>query len=399
MKIILFSIPAHGHVNPSLPVVAELVRRGHHVIFYNAVEFADKIRKTGAEFRPYNIPPEPIDIAEAGNFMFVLWRLTMLCEPIMDAHLAEIIAEKPDILMHDSLASWGKYMGFASKIPTLSLCTTFAFDPEKRYVPSWRLIGNFMFDVFANWSKYQATEDVVYRLAKKHGFKPHVVGELLNNHEKLNIVFTSRTIQPRADKLAPEPKYHFVGSSIQDRNEQIDFQYTSEPLIYVSLGTLMGRDARFFNTAMQAFANAPYQILISIGQFIDEKDLDIAPKNVTIRRYVPQLEVLKKCAVFVTHGGLNSLHEGLYFGVPMLVVPQQAEQAYNGRHIAEKLGAGIVLTKPTAENLLENVRILIENAAFRQNSQQIGASLHEAGGFRAAADRIEAYGYADSARP
>jgi MGT family glycosyltransferase len=391
MKIMLFSIPAHGHVNPSLGVVAELVRRGHQVIFYNTNDFEAKIRKTGAEFRRYNIPDESMDLMEVGNFMFILWKLTTLCERIMEAHLPEIVAEKPDILMHDSMASWGKYLGFATKIPTLSLCTTFAFDPEKRHIPSFRLIGNFLLDVFRNWDKYQETEDVVYRLAKKHKFKPHVVGELLNNHEKLNIVFTSRIVQPKADKLAPSPKYQFVGCAITDRQETLDFDWSGLPIIYVSLGTLMGRDAAFFNMTMAAFANQPFQVIISIGQFINEKDLHAAPENVVIRRYVPQLEVLKKCAVFVTHGGLNSLHEGLFFGVPMLVVPQQAEQAYNGRHIAEKLGAGIVLEKPNTSTLLEKVKLLLQNNIYKQNSKTIGESLHNLGGVVAAADLVEGF--------
>jgi MGT family glycosyltransferase len=338
-----------------------------------------------------------MDLMEAGNFMFILWKLTSLCEPIIAAHLAEIIAEKPDVLLHDSMASWGKYMGFASKIPTISLCTTFAFDPEKRHIPSFRLIGDFLWSVFSNWGKYKETENTVYRLAARFGFKPHVVGELLNNHEKLNIVFTSRTIQPKADQLAPSPKYQFVGCAIQDRAETIDFEWSSLPLIYVSLGTLMGRDAAFFKMIIEAFANTPYHVLISIGQFIDEKDLGTSPENVTVRRYVPQLEVLKRCAVFVTHGGLNSLHEGLYFGVPMLVVPQQAEQAYNGRHIAETLGAGIVLAKPSKAALLEKVHILLENKKYQANAASVGKSLHDAGGFVAAADCIERF--VDDANP
>jgi MGT family glycosyltransferase len=395
MKIVFLGIPAHGHVNPSLPILTELVRRGHDVTAFNSPQFEEKLARTGAKFATYDTPEESDDIQEVANFMYILWKLTTIGEKIINRQLQTIIDLQPDLILHDSMASWGKYIGHITQIPAISLCTTFAFDPEKRHVPSWRLIGSFMYDVFTNWSLYKQTEDIVWRSAAKYKFKPHVVGELLNNHERLNIVFTSRDIQPKADKLAPHPKYQFVGCSIAERADKIDFEWDksldNQPIIYISLGTLMARDARFFNEAMTAFAEMKYRVLISIGKFVDEKDLIAIPENCIIRRFVPQLEVLKMCAVFITHGGLNSLHEGVYFGVPMLIVPQQPEQRYNGEHFANTLKTGILLPKPTGNLLLTHTETLLTDSQYRENAQRLSVKLREAGGFKAAADIIESY--------
>jgi UDP:flavonoid glycosyltransferase YjiC (YdhE family) len=64
-KVLFFNIPAHGHVNPTLPIVKELVQRGHQVVYHDSLSFEQAIKATGAEFRHYplrhvkQVPPHP----------------------------------------------------------------------------------------------------------------------------------------------------------------------------------------------------------------------------------------------------------------------------------------------------------------------------------------------------
>ena len=98
--------------------------------------------------------------------------------------------------------------------------------------------------------------------------------------------------------------------------------------------------------------------------------------------------MLRRATVFVTHGGMNSVNEGLYHGVPLLVVPQMSEQAMVGRRV-EELGAGLYLAKEgvTADRLRDSVRRLLSEDGFRAAAQIVRESFLTAGGAARAARR------------
>ncbi|MHA6617198.1 glycosyltransferase [Pseudonocardia sp. DLS-67] len=112
--------------------------------------------------------------------------------------------------------------------------------------------------------------------------------------------------------------------------------------VLVSLGTLHSGTEAFFRACFDVLADLPARVLIAVGSHTDPARLGTPPANTLVRASVPQLEVLRRTAVFVTHGGMNSALEGLANGVPLVVVPQQFEQLLIGRAVAER-GAGIVL--------------------------------------------------------
>jgi MGT family glycosyltransferase len=102
--------------------------------------------------------------------------------------------------------------------------------------------------------------------------------------------------------------------------------------------------------------------------------------------------VLQRARAFVTHGGMNSVSESLFHGVPMTVVPQMGEQAIIGQRVAQ-LGAGLYLTKEnaTAARLRESVGRLLTDDGFRQQAETIRRSFLDAGGASRAADAIRAF--------
>jgi MGT family glycosyltransferase len=112
-------------------------------------------------------------------------------------------------------------------------------------------------------------------------------------------------------------------------------------------------------------------------------------------RWAPQLEVLRDAAAFVTHGGLNSIHEALVFGVPMVVAPHQFEQAINAQRVAD-LGAGLCLRERlsgraiTAEQLRAALDAVLQRPSYRRNAERLGARLRVLCGYRNAADELQA---------
>ena len=130
-------------------------------------------------------------------------------------------------------------------------------------------------------------------------------------------------------------------------------------------------------------------MILSAGANLSGESLGPAPANFIVRNHVPQLEVLRRAAAFVTHGGMNSVSESLYHGVPLVVVPQMSEQAMVGRRV-EELGAGLYVAREdvTADRLRESVQRLLTEDQFRRQAARVRESFQNAGGVASAAGAI-----------
>jgi MGT family glycosyltransferase len=211
--------------------------------------------------------------------------------------------------------------------------------------------------------------------------------------ENLNIVYTSKLFQPDSESF--DDIFKFVGPSIVERQEDYDFQLQeleTHKVVYISMGTINNNCIDFYKKCIEAFANTELKVVMAIGQKVDIASLGSIPENFIIRNYIPQLEVLKKTDAFISHGGLNSVSEALYYGVPMVTIPQANDQPMVARQLVA-LGAGIGL-KPeevTPQILTETVYRLLSENTYRAAAERIGKSFREAGGYKKAVDCILEY--------
>jgi len=209
----------------------------------------------------------------------------------------------------------------------------------------------------------------------------------------LNLVYTSAYFQPFASSF-PE-SFKFVGPSLSNgsESEAPAFPELGEaPLIYISLGTVFNEQAGFYRMCFEALSGLKQPVVLSVGSKTDIATLGNIPKNFVVRNIVPQLQVLRRSVLFVTHGGMNSVNEALYYGVPLIVIPQAADQGWVAQRVAE-LGAGKTLMKArlSAPRLRAAAQAILANPSFREASARIGKSFREAGGFTRAADEIEMF--------
>ncbi|MBX3016064.1 MAG: hypothetical protein KF832_31370, partial [Caldilineaceae bacterium] len=349
--------PAHGHINPTLPVVAELVRRGERVIYYATDLFRPKIEATGAIFRSYG--PQAIFERKLayGGMLGGMAGLMEATEEILPTLLPQVRDDRPDYLLLEAHSVPGNLIQRILQLPAMTLCSMFAFN--ERLIPPSQLV-RFLYgqapqaavlDGLLGLNHYVA---VAQRVSKRYGVRCPNMIDYLSNVQPLNIVFTSREFQIGGDRAFDE-RYHFVGPAVAPRIEAAstgsdDFPWadlTGQPLIYISMGTMYNAEADFYHTCFDAFADSPYQVVLSIGQRIADEALRSAPANFIVRRHVPQLELLQRAALFITHGGMNSANEGILYHVPMIVLPQQADHYVVAQQIGE-LGAGIVLDRAQA---------------------------------------------------
>jgi MGT family glycosyltransferase len=133
-KIAFFGIPAHGHTNPTLEVVKELIRRGNEVRYYSYDSLKEKIESTGAKYiscDSYDMQMQlkPEDVERIGKDIAfsteIIVEMTLAME---DTIIDEISYWKPDCIVADSMAMWGKLAAYKLSIPFISSTTTFAFN-------------------------------------------------------------------------------------------------------------------------------------------------------------------------------------------------------------------------------------------------------------------------------
>jgi MGT family glycosyltransferase len=207
----------------------------------------------------------------------------------------------------------------------------------------------------------------------------------------LNICFIPKEFQPAGDTF--DSSFHFVGPSLGQRAEAETWQprQKDRPLVFISLGTTPLNDRPdFFRMCLEAFAGTPWQVALAVGDRIGVSELGEIPANVEVRAFFPQLEVLRHAKVFLSHTGMNSTMEALYFGVPLVAFPLQPEQEANARRV-EDLGLGRRL--PAEDLSPSRIRSVIAEVAddkeIRRNLVAMSLRVRGAGGSVAAADAIE----------
>nr|WP_062340003.1 macrolide family glycosyltransferase [Herbidospora sakaeratensis] len=383
------NLAMHGHVNPTLPVVAELVRRGHSVSYHTAPAFAGSVEAAGASVRLYSggdrpMPDPPIPLTMLG----ALARTTADVLPGLRSDLREI---GPDLVVHGAACPWGAVAARELGVPAAALFTTFAFD---RRTPSptrasWDLLA----------SAVARPAAALGYLRSRWGLRHLPPVDLANVREPLNLVFTSRAFQPRADAF--DRSYRFVGASLGARPPDPEFasDRLRDPVLYASLGTVFDGGPRLLRAFATALAPLGGTVVVATGA-TDPAALGPLPGNVLARRFVPQPEVLARAALFVTHGGMNSVNEAMYAGVPMLVVPQGADQPLVARRVAE-LGAGLAIrTQDATEAAVRALaRRLLGEPRFRAAAATLRVAQRAAGGHRRAADELEHHLRRGSADP
>ncbi|XQY92239.1 macrolide family glycosyltransferase [Metabacillus sp. HB246100] len=374
-KIIFFSIPAHGHTNPTIPVVNELVQQGHQVWYYSFYEFQEKIEHTGAKFIACDEYLPPINERElerkAGKDFASLIEMVVDTTISMEKRVLKELTElKPDCIVSDSLCFWGRLFAEKLNIPYVCSTTTFAFNKyiEKRMKRSFMEMTRMVFGIPRIHKKMKKLKD--------HGYEVNFQSLIQNNLETDTIVYTTRKFQPMEDTFPRN--YVFVGPSLFDY-EKSQAEKKSSKVIYISLGTVLNKRLDFYQNCMKAFSETQYEVIMSVGEKIDVKSLGGIPDNFTVKNRVDQLSVLKKADVFITHGGMNSVNESLYYGVPMVVYPFHSEQKLVADRIVE-LQVGIQLKRNRLNDLQKTIKTVLSDSKYSVNAKSFSNDFKSSGG-------------------
>ncbi len=383
-KIVFFCIPAHGHTNPTLGVVRELVSRGHEVTYYSYEPFREKIEAMGARFVPcdkydaeLNIKPE--DGARVGKDLAFSTKLLVDTTLSLDDMVCKEMEKlKPDCIVADSMAVWGKAVALKMGIPFVSSTTTFAFNQHSAKIMR-QSIGQLLGMIF---SMSKINKDIK-RLQDK-GYPVKSVLDIIQNDNNTNtVVYTSKEFQPCAETFSD--KYFFVGPSIREPKENIE--KSDKKLIYISMGTVNNAMLKLYKNCIAALGDGKYDVIMSVGSMTDISQLGELPENIKVYNSVDQIAVLQKADAFMTHCGMNSVSESLYYEVPMVMFPQTSEQGGVARRVAD-VGAGIYLNKNNVDSIKSAIEQVMTDNSYKKNAAVIAESFKNSGGAVAAADSI-----------
>ena len=191
------------------------------------------------------------------------------------------------------------------------------------------------------------------------------------------------------------PQFHYTGPFHDGKGRpKQDFPWdrlTGEPLIYASMGTLMNGRADVFRTIVAGVAkHKGTQLVLSIGDQLDPKQIGPVPGNAIIAKQTPQLEVLKRASVCITHAGLNTVLESLAQGVPQVGIPITFDQPGVATRIAaKKTGVTMPFEKLTSDQLSTLLGEVLSNALYRENARKFQDVIAKTNGLSMAADLVE----------
>lgn len=394
-RIAVASFPGYGHVIPMLGPIAELVRRGHDVRVFNVDDFGPAIRATGATFVPYATTLAVADFAKAlksGDIIAGL-RLILDATPhLTDFCIEQMSRDRPDVVVVDAVTLWGSIAARRLKLPLVAESPMFVFD-LRHHVRGVRELLAYVGQVAP---KLPRLAWAWMKLVRFGVLNWPLYTPMFPMRGDKTVMLTSRELHPPS-RLFRNPDWIFAGASIDARTRNDPFDYSrldGRPLILVSLGTVQYLKSGFFRSVMDTFAGFPAQFVVAAGPGADLDKLGPVPENFIVQRLVPQLPLLERASLFLFHGGLGSLHEALWSGVPFVAVPQQFEQMYNSL-AAARHGAGIVLDGECYGRSVEGpqmrdaVESVLADPSFRDSARRLGYGLRAPGGYAKVADVIE----------
>ncbi len=400
-----------GHLNTMLPLAQELLRRGNRITFIGLQDAQEKTIAAGLEFRVIGEDIFPKGrlkerLAELGKLSgLAALKYTL---QIFKDDATVILRDAPEIvkesgidalLVDQSIQAGGTVAEFVG-VPFITICSAVVLNREPgvppfntpwQYSPTW-------WGTLRNKLGYRILTQVVKPIRNlideyRQNWNLPLYSEVNKSYSPLAQI----SHQPAEFEFPRQnlPKwFHFTGPYHYSANrEPVPFPWdklTGQPLIYASMGTLQNRLVDVFETIASACNGLDAQLVMTLGGSASPESLPELPGNPLVVGYAPQLELLQKTTLTITHGGMNTTLECLTNGVPMVAIPVANDQPGIAARIAWT-GAGEVvpLKKLSVERLNKAVKQVLTEDSYKNNALRLQEAIKQGGGVSKAADIIE----------
>ena len=391
MHIAVVSLGAFGHVNPTLSFVTELVRRGVRVTYFTTEDFRKIVEPTGAKFVPVHSwmasnAPQNEKKEEGGKEESVAAVVPFLFLNEAGAYIDDVLAvlreDKPDAILHDFAGIAGTMAADVLGVPNIVLFTSYPSNDTYSVAESFSGIPD-------DHPMRIAANEIAEGYVKKYGCRKMTVKEIFDGQGDLNLVMMQKRLVPNNESF--DDSFVFTGVQIGKRTAFGSWTApdNGKPLLYSSLGTAFNNWPEYYPILFDAVRDLDINVFAALGA-IDPESLHDVPANVELGKMVPQLDILSQASVFITHAGMGGTGEAIYYGVPMIAIPQMDEQAITARQI-EKTGLGVAFLDKsaiTSESLKAAIEKLLSDPSYRNTAKEFSDDMKALGGAQASADAI-----------
>lgn len=400
-----------GHLNTMIPLGRELLHRGHQITVFNFLDAQEKTLTSGLQFQ--SLGEKEFPLGSTAEHLTQLGKLSGLPAfkytiKLFSQAAAVLVAEAPnaikkagvDALLIDQATLEGGTIADFLNLPFITICSALILNRETTIPPfctPWQYNPNSISRL-----RNQLTYNFLTLLTKplREGINEYRRQWNLPLYTHPNDYYSklAQISQQPAQFEFPRqhlpPHFHFTGPYHNPASRKpVPFPFeklTGQPLIYASMGTIQNRLLEVFQTIAAACEELDAQLILSLGGSTTPESLPNLTGNPIVVGYAPQLELLQKATLTITHAGMNTTLESLSNGVPMVAIPIANDQPGVAARIAYT-GAGEVvsLKQLSVPKLHSAIKKVLTEPSYKNKAVELEKAIQRSGGVKKAADIIE----------
>lgn len=367
MNVLFSCVPGFGHFHPMVPLARALTDAGHQVAFATAERFCRRVIEPegylsfAAGLAPHVAHQATMDLPEAaglaegdvwteGALMFA-----KVAGPAkVDDLCAAVEAFGADLVVHDPTDFAGPLAAASAGIAWAAQSFG-AIQPR----PFWDAAGEL---IAPEWRRRGLDPD------RHGGMFAHLYLDICPpgfQDPSIAEVAVARPLRPVTFDTSLRAELPAWVTTLPDR-----------PTVYVTLGTIANQATEVFEAVLGGLAGEPWNVIVTIGPDRDPAELGPQPANVHVEAYLPQSLLFDRCDAVVCHGGSGTLLAALAHGLPLLVLPQGANQFWNAERSVE-LGTGLSIDPGALSGATVGraVHALVEDERYRARAVRLAAEI------------------------
>ena len=367
MRVLGTCLPGHGHFNPMVALARALTAAGHEVAFATAEDFCPRVEAAGFPAFPAGTSLAE-QVAEARRRFpdedrlpgrerfeaFVPRMLGGVAAPSRAAELVSVVRRwEPDLLVHDETELAGPLAAAVAGIPWADQSVGIL-----RPLSMFELAAQVLRPLWERWAVDLGGLAGMFRYLYLDVCPPGLQSPEIDSIEVAHPV---KNVDIPAAPGETLPGWMAELSPV--------------PTVYVSLGTIFNRDVTVYGAILEGLRELDLNVLVTVGNQNDPAALGRQPPNVHVERFIAQALLLPYCDVVVNQGG-TAILPILSYGLPILVLPQSANQFHNADAlVAAGVARRLLPTEVTPEAVGAGVRSLLEDPAYRESGARLAGEI------------------------